>query len=83
MSLVAQYQDRAVALVREAVNRRPAGERSSFVSDVVLADPELRTLRRRISALDLTGPATSLTRTDPGPDQRPKRATHETKSAAE
>jgi eukaryotic-like serine/threonine-protein kinase len=81
VSLVAKYQDRAVALVNEAVNRRPAAERSSFLNDVVLADPELRTLRRRISLLEFAGAgtATSPKGTRPDSGTAAKRASEETK----
>jgi tetratricopeptide (TPR) repeat protein len=53
--LVTRYQDRAADLLREAIRRLPADRRASFVRDVILADPELRTLRRRLSSMDLAG----------------------------
>jgi tetratricopeptide (TPR) repeat protein len=55
--LVSRYQDRAADLLREAIRRLPAGRRASFVKEVILADPELRALRRRLSSMDLAGPA--------------------------
>jgi tetratricopeptide (TPR) repeat protein len=54
--LATRYQDRAADLLREAVRRLPADRRTSFVKDYILADPELRTLRRRLSSIDLAGP---------------------------
>ena len=59
--LVTRYQDRAADLLRESIRRRPAESRASFVKDVILVDPDLRTLRRRMSAMDLAGtvPATT------------------------
>jgi tetratricopeptide (TPR) repeat protein len=57
VSLAAKYQDRAVSLVGEAVRCLPAAERASFVTSVVLGDPELQILRRRMSSLELAGPA--------------------------
>jgi serine/threonine protein kinase/tetratricopeptide (TPR) repeat protein len=83
VSLVAKYQDRAVALVIEAVNRRPAAEQSSFINDVVLADPELRTLRRRISLLEPAGTAAPKARTGPGSGAAAKPASEETKPTTE
>ncbi len=52
VTLVARYQDRATGLLREALKRMPEDQRASFWRDVVPADPALRTLRRRVSALD-------------------------------
>jgi tetratricopeptide (TPR) repeat protein len=54
--LVARYQDRAADLLREAIRRHPADGRASFVKDVILVDPDLKTLRRRLSSMDLAGP---------------------------
>jgi tetratricopeptide (TPR) repeat protein len=59
VSLVSKYQDRAVSLVGEAVRHLPTAERASFLSSVVFADPELRTLRRRMSSLERAGPSPS------------------------
>ena len=47
--LVTRYQDRGADLLREAIRRLPADRRASFVKDVILVDPDLRTLRRRVS----------------------------------
>ncbi|MBV8314537.1 MAG: tetratricopeptide repeat protein, partial [Planctomycetaceae bacterium] len=55
MDLTAFYQDRAVALIREAVRRHPAGRRAAFVRDQILADPALQPLQRRLRSLP-TGP---------------------------
>jgi tetratricopeptide (TPR) repeat protein len=55
VSLVARYQDQAVALIREAIKRQPAAQRASFVSNVVRADPALATLRHRLRSLELAG----------------------------
>ncbi len=55
--LVTRYQDRAADLLREAIRMLPADRRASFVKDVILADPDLRTLRRRLASMDLAGQA--------------------------
>jgi tetratricopeptide (TPR) repeat protein len=55
VSLVARYQDQAVALIREAIKRHPAPQRASFVTNVVRADPALATLRHRLRSLELAG----------------------------
>ena len=52
VTLVARYQDRATGLLHDAVKRMPDDQRASFWRDVIPADPALRTLRRRVSALD-------------------------------
>ena len=52
VTVVARYQDRATELLREALKRMPEDQRASFWRDVVPADPALRVLRRRVSALD-------------------------------
>ena len=54
--LVTRYQDRATNLLRGAIRMLPADRRTSFIQDVILADPDLRTLRRRLSSMDLAGP---------------------------
>jgi tetratricopeptide (TPR) repeat protein len=54
--LVTRYQDRAADLLREAIQRLPADRRASFVKEVILDDPELKTLHRRLSSMDLAGP---------------------------
>jgi tetratricopeptide (TPR) repeat protein len=66
VALVTRYQDRAVVLVREAVRRLPAERRVAFWRDSIQADPALRMLRRRIAALELTGPVTSAARSENG-----------------
>jgi hypothetical protein len=40
-----------VALIREAVQRHPAGRRAAFVRDQILADPALQHLQRRLRSL--------------------------------
>jgi tetratricopeptide (TPR) repeat protein len=62
--LVNRYQGRAADLLREAIRRLPADRRTPFVKDVILADPDLKTLRRRLSSMDLAG--TVLPREAPG-----------------
>ncbi len=57
VALVARYQDRATGLLRDAVKRMPDDQRASFWRDVVAADPALRALRRRVSAVDGSGDA--------------------------
>jgi eukaryotic-like serine/threonine-protein kinase len=59
--LAARYQDRAAGLLREAIRLRPDEDRASFVRDVIRVDPDLQTLRRRISSMDLAGPLPSPT----------------------
>ena len=61
VALVSRYQDRATDLISEAMKRLPADRRESFLKEVILVDPQLRTLRRRIATLNLTGfvPSTS------------------------
>ena len=53
--LVTRYQDRAADLLRGAIRMLPADRRSWFVKEVVLPDPDLRTLRRRLTSMDLAG----------------------------
>ena len=48
---VESYQDRAVALVKLAVERTPADRRAAFWQDQVEADPALRSLRGRLRSL--------------------------------
>ncbi|MFI5454652.1 MAG: protein kinase [Isosphaerales bacterium] len=55
VTLVTRYQDRATELLREALKRMPDDQRASFWRDVVPADPALRALRRRVSALEGSG----------------------------
>jgi hypothetical protein len=52
VTLVARYQDRATGLLQESLKRMPDDQRASFWRDIVPADPALRALRRRVSALD-------------------------------
>ncbi len=62
VTLVSRYQDRAADLLREALKRLPAERRPSFLKDVILKDPQLRTLHRRIAPPDLAGAVTSAPR---------------------
>jgi len=59
VTLVTQYQDRGVKLLREAMQDLPAGERASFWRDVVQTDPTLSKLRRFVSSVELAGQAES------------------------
>jgi tetratricopeptide (TPR) repeat protein len=73
VTLVTRYQDRATGLLRDAVQRMPDDQRASFWRDVVPADPALRALRRRVSAVDGSGDGAGAGRgtSDPAPP-RPK-----------
>jgi tetratricopeptide (TPR) repeat protein len=55
MVLVDRYQDRAVALLKLALERTPAVQRTSFWRDQVAADPALRSLQRRLRPLQPAG----------------------------
>ena len=54
VTVVNRYQDRALALVAEALKRLPAERRASFERDL-LRDPALGTLRHRLRSLELAG----------------------------
>jgi len=69
VAVVTRYQDRAVVLVREALRRLPADRRASFWRDSIQADPALSTLRRRIAAPELAGPALSRDRESSSPTE--------------
>ena len=62
VALTASYQDRAVALIREAVRRTPAGQRQAFVRDQVFTDPALRPILRRLRFEGLAEHTAALTR---------------------
>ena len=62
VALTASYQDRAVALICEAVRRTPAGQRAAFVRDQVFADPALRPILRRLKFDELAEHTAALTR---------------------
>ncbi len=62
VTLSASYQDRAVALIREAVRRHPAGQRAAFLRDQVFADPALRPILRRLRFEGLAEHTAALTR---------------------
>jgi hypothetical protein len=49
--LVDRYQDRAVALVKLALERTPADRRAAFWDSQISTDPALRPLQRRLRAL--------------------------------
>jgi serine/threonine protein kinase/predicted Zn-dependent protease len=55
VTLVDRYQDRAVALVKLALERTPAGRRAAYWQDQVVDDPALRSLQRRLRALQPAG----------------------------
>jgi eukaryotic-like serine/threonine-protein kinase len=67
VGLVSRYQDRALALVRQAVMRRPAADRSTFVRNVVQTDPALATLRHRLRSLELAESSISSDRSGTQP----------------
>jgi len=62
VALTASYQDHAVALIREAVRRHPAGQRAAFVRDQVFADPALRPILRRLKFDELAERTAALNR---------------------
>jgi tetratricopeptide (TPR) repeat protein/tRNA A-37 threonylcarbamoyl transferase component Bud32 len=51
VSLVDRYQDRAVALVRLALERTPADRRAAFWQSEISTDPALRPIQRRLRPL--------------------------------
>ena len=59
MALVERYQDRAVALVKLALERTPADRREAFWQDQLAADPALRPLQRRLRLLQPAGASNS------------------------
>ena len=50
--LVTRYQDRAFELVRLALQRAPAEQRSALFRDTILADPALQPIHRRLRSLE-------------------------------
>jgi eukaryotic-like serine/threonine-protein kinase len=63
VSQASRYRDRAADLLRGAIRMYPADRRSWFVNEVILRDPDLRTLRRRLTSMDLAGqPGAASTR---------------------
>ena len=54
VTLTEAYQDRAVALIQEALRRLPNEDRASFWRDQVEADPALQPLHRRLRAMPST-----------------------------
>jgi len=61
VALTASYQDRAGALIREAVRRTPLEQRAAFVRDQVFADPALRPILRRLRFDELDEHTAALT----------------------
>jgi hypothetical protein len=63
VAIVERYHDRAVALVKLALERTPAERRAEFWQSQISADPALRPLQRRLRALQplraSLGPVTS------------------------
>jgi tetratricopeptide (TPR) repeat protein/tRNA A-37 threonylcarbamoyl transferase component Bud32 len=63
VALVDRYQDRAVALVKRALEQLPAERRAAFWQSQISADPALRPLQRRLRWLQPSrtaiGPVTS------------------------
>jgi tetratricopeptide (TPR) repeat protein len=55
VAIVNHYQDRAVVLLREALQSLPAAERDSFWRNVARNDPALNLLRRRVLFLGPVG----------------------------
>ncbi len=55
VTTVERYQDRAVALVKLALERTPAERRAAFWQSNVSADPALRPLQRRLRSIQPTG----------------------------
>jgi hypothetical protein len=51
--LVARYQDTAVHLIREALERQPPEQRAAFWRDTIQPDPALKAIRRRLKFEDL------------------------------
>ncbi len=68
--LVTRYQDRAADLLRGAIRMCPADRRSWFLKEVILADPDLKTLHRRLTSMDLAGPVSEAPNRKGGPDPR-------------
>ena len=62
VALTASYQDRAVALIREAVRRHPVEQCAAFLRDQVFADPALRPILRRLKFDELAEHTAALTR---------------------
>jgi tetratricopeptide (TPR) repeat protein/tRNA A-37 threonylcarbamoyl transferase component Bud32 len=56
--MVERYQDRAVVLLKLALERTPAERRASFWRDQISADPALRPLLRRLRAMQPAGAST-------------------------
>jgi tetratricopeptide (TPR) repeat protein len=66
VTLVDRYQDRAVLLVKRALEATPPGRRASFWQDLVAADPALRTLQRRLRPLQPAGAVSRPVTSGPG-----------------
>jgi tetratricopeptide (TPR) repeat protein/tRNA A-37 threonylcarbamoyl transferase component Bud32 len=57
VALVERYQDRAIALLKLALERTPAERRAAFWQEQVAADPALRPLQRRLRSIQPAGAA--------------------------
>jgi tetratricopeptide (TPR) repeat protein len=55
--LSSQYQDRAVQLVREALEQEAPENRAAFWRDTIQQDPALKSIRRRLKFDELVAPA--------------------------
>jgi tetratricopeptide (TPR) repeat protein len=66
VTLVDRYQDRAVLLVKRALEATPPGRRAAFWQDLVAADPALRTLLRRLRLLQPAGAGNRPVTSGPG-----------------
>jgi tetratricopeptide (TPR) repeat protein len=55
VTLVERYQDRAVALVKLALEKTPTDRRAAFWQGQVAADPALRSLQRRLRSVQPAG----------------------------
>jgi tetratricopeptide (TPR) repeat protein/tRNA A-37 threonylcarbamoyl transferase component Bud32 len=62
VSRTTSYQDRAVALIREAVRRKPPAQRAAFVREQVLTDSALRPILRRLKFEGLIEPTAAAAR---------------------
>jgi tetratricopeptide (TPR) repeat protein len=62
VALTASYQNRAVALIREAVRRTPSGQRAAFARNQIFTDPALRPILRRLKLDELAEHTAASTR---------------------
>jgi tetratricopeptide (TPR) repeat protein len=66
VTLVDRYQDRAVLLVKRALEATPPERRAAFWNELVVADPALRTLQRRLRSLQPAGAENRRVTSGPG-----------------